>query len=325
MKRQCVDAFGEEECKINGESSKSDSSLESDTREPVECYENCVDSEQKCLFEDVTSLWDKHGGSKDKAKSFWVPYSSKPRCLLEATALQIGKFHLQDFEFSGVEFWAQYRRSNDGLGFHFDKDEHAAREENVWKHPALATATYLSNEGAPLVVFETYSAEDTDAEEQKDHSEETGKRRNENIPSNPPRAWIVFPSQGRHVVFSGGLLHGVASEVMVTDQAIKSTGTGGRLSFLVNVWVDHKPKEVQQLTNEMIEMFTSNVEGAFQLTETSSEALCTEDIEVLPDSKVINLKEHVQGDTGPLPCDEILQIRTKIKNPPYIKLTYKDA
>jgi len=332
MKRQRDDSFEEDEHKNQDEASRTEDDVnrydeddERETRELVECFENAVNNTES-LCKDVKLLWDQYGGSRDNAKSFWVPYSSEPRCLLEATALQIGKFHLQDFEFSGVEFWAQYRSSNDGLGFHFDKDEHAAREENLWKHPTVATATYLSNEGAPLVVFETHSAEDIEENDTESHLEDTLICLGENDPSNPPQAWVIFPRQGRHVVFSGGLLHGVASELTIADPATKrdNAQNEGRLSFLVNVWLDHKPKEIEQLPDEKIRVFSSKFESAFQL-KASNECACTQEIEVLPTSTLINLKEHVPGDTGPLPLDEILQIRAESKDPPLIKLIYKNV
>eukprot|EP00548_Thalassiothrix_antarctica_P020158 CAMPEP_0194191200 /NCGR_PEP_ID=MMETSP0154-20130528/65912_1 /TAXON_ID=1049557 /ORGANISM="Thalassiothrix antarctica, Strain L6-D1" /LENGTH=386 /DNA_ID=CAMNT_0038913693 /DNA_START=20 /DNA_END=1181 /DNA_ORIENTATION=+ len=325
---------------------------DSNNDEPVQCFDNSVvnyvdddigrgvnNNNINNLYEDVLRLWDNYGGSRKSAKSFWLSYSSKPRCLLEATALQIGKFHLgNDYEFAGVEFWAQNRRcrSSDGegdmgLGFHFDKDEYAAREQNLWKHPVVATATYLTNEGAPLVVFDTHSADDAGNSDDDDDDdavvvkgEATTTNQNDDSLAlfGPPHAWIIYPSKGRHVAFSGDMLHGVAAELMIANEKDNSSNNNNsssqqqqhrRLSFLVNIWLEEKPMETHQLTDEEIKntfLNTNTIKGAFQLegeecrAESNTPSTVFEVSPTTTKTKLIKLKEHLAGDMNPLPSPD---------------------
>jgi hypothetical protein len=218
-------------------------------------------------------LWKLAGGSREGAKSFWIARNSSPRCAVERLALDVAARHFRPgddgaipeqaggVEWSsvlGAEFWVQVRESSDdralsGLEFHFDKDEKALEEWDVFAHPALATATYLTRGGAPLVVFSTTidgdaeaeaaqasrSAEaadedgagDADAADVARPADDVGTAEDatdpdcghpEGVPTDagdagaagPSRAWIAFPAPRRHVCFAGDLLHGVPAELL---------------------------------------------------------------------------------------------------------------
>merc|ERR1712166_187317 len=73
----------------------------------------------------------------------------------------------------GGEWWVQLRKTNENIGFHVDKDEGVASEEQWMKMPALSTVTYLTDEGGPT---------------------------------------LVFPKKNRHILFRGNLQHGVVGE-----------------------------------------------------------------------------------------------------------------
>lgn len=189
------------------------------------------------------------------AKSFWIDRKSEPLCLLEAFAQEVASYHLSDYV--GAEFWVQIRNNevNDrGLELHFDKDEKLCALKDIWKHPAIATATYLdvtslglTNGGAPLLVFDTSSTDNA--------SSNAG---------GPKSSWLVFPKENRHVAFGGDLLHGIPDEleaVLASDplahpnkptpprsiDGVRPTAHYTRVSILVNVWTDVKPLGLKRI------------------------------------------------------------------------------
>lgn len=42
---------------------------------------------------------------------------------------------------AGAEWWIQYRKGHQGIGFHYDKDEGIASEQQWMKMPAFSTVT----------------------------------------------------------------------------------------------------------------------------------------------------------------------------------------
>ncbi len=204
-------------------------------------------------------LWNCLGGSRDYAKSSWISADSDPRCSLERLALNCLKFH--GGHFSGAEFWVQYREgstsdsgTSNGLEFHFDKDEQAVLESDTWLHPEVSTVTYLCGgddrhrnnsfpNGAPLVIFET-------------HSEEDSKSGQVSGAYSPARSWTIFPLPRAHVAFAGTLLHGVPAELnpLIYPKSSKQGNCSyRRLSVAVNLWKDHKPKGSEPLPQSLIE------------------------------------------------------------------------
>ena len=195
-----------------------------DAPAPVQCWDDAVVIHGS-LVRDAKLLWETYGGDQSTAKSFWLDADAEPSCQLEALALEIADFHLQGADYAGVEIWTQFRTKNSGgLGFHFDKDEQAALKDNAWKHPVVGTATYLTSGGAPLVVFATASPEGDEESHQEGGSsgsetkqssvyESTKKPKTGNETSllaednadsedQVSRAWVCYPSKGRHVAFA---------------------------------------------------------------------------------------------------------------------------
>jgi hypothetical protein len=186
------------------------------------------------------SLWNSDGGDRKSAKSFWISAKSCPNNSLEEFALNCGKFHLKE-NFVGAEYWVQLRTVNDvnnnnedeaGLQFHFDKDEQALIDYDVWSHPTLSTVTYLDVSkhsrlpigGPPIVIFET------------EENKENGEDDNDDVKS----AFVSFPESSRHIAFNGKFLHGVSAELnqLCSPRTVVSYS---RLSLLVNIWSDHRP------------------------------------------------------------------------------------
>ena len=192
--------------------------------------------------------WTRHGGDRTVAKSSWLPRGASPRSPLEALAYGVLRAHTPDDTpqdaVAGAEYWVQIRGGNGtigagiripksdgkkGLGLHFDKDERAHAERGEWRHPLLATATYLGDTGAPLVVFDTAS-------------DGQGRVR---------RGWLVAPRTARHVAFLGDRLHGVPAELAPENllrsriDITKDVEGTTRISVLVNLW-DRKPVGVSR-------------------------------------------------------------------------------
>ena len=213
--------------------------------------------------------WTRHGGDRTVAKSSWLPRGASPRSPLEALAYGVLRAHTPDEApmdaVAGAEYWVQIRQGRSGgLGLHFDKDEQAHAERDEWHHPMLASATYLTNGGAPLAIFDTTS-------------DGKGPVR---------RGWLVSPQRGRHVAFLGDRLHGVPAEL--APEGSQAT----RVSVLVNLW-DRRPAGVSRApAGEACEPFAL----CFAHKVTPPIAA------VQPDDH--RLAEHRDGDTGPIPLEK---------------------
>lgn len=174
--------------------------------------------------------------------SNWLAATAEPRCSLERLAKAIFDKHTAGIAFdpktSGAEWWAQVREGgqpHEGIEFHWDVDEHfcdiEAGHDGVHVHPHLSTVTYLSEEGgAPTVILHARCPTDaTPGAVAKVYG--------------PLSAGAVsWPRLGKTIVFDGSDLHG----------AVPPRGEGcpsglRRVTFLVNVWLGHRPHAVEPL------------------------------------------------------------------------------
>jgi len=170
--------------------------------------------------------------------SSWMPCKGAPRCFAESIALAIFEHHTQGAHFdpakSGAEWWGQVRNSGDveeGIQCHWDTDEAAVERDAINIHPHLSTVTYLTDCGAPTLIVD---------------------RRNPLKADDVPKAvygrikhgLLSPPSIGKHVVFDGQLLHGTAPQV-------GGLAAGQRVTFLVNVWLNHRPSNCYRLRKSM--------------------------------------------------------------------------
>ncbi|CAM9153425.1 unnamed protein product [Hapterophycus canaliculatus] len=80
-----------------------------------------------------------------------------PRNCLERLALDIFEAHTPDARFnratSGAEWWTQVIDESDDIGWHWDKD-YGMEAHGINVHPCLATVTYLSANGGPTIILE---------------------------------------------------------------------------------------------------------------------------------------------------------------------------
>ena len=99
-------------------------------------------------------------------------------------------------------------------------------------YPLRGTVTYFSYAGAPTLILVNGKGSDTSSED---------------ITGEVPGPYVLsFPRVGKHVAFDGKCLHGAPVDMIEGDSdadadadAAKST----RVTFLVNIWVNHIPPQ----------------------------------------------------------------------------------
>jgi hypothetical protein len=158
----------------------------------------------------------------------------------------------------------QTRNADTAIDLHYDKDETMAELFDLGFFPALSTVTYWTamneheyNGAAPTVVFRRHY---------EDESPETGIR----------EMLMSHPAPGKHLVFDGRLLHGAPAHTglrrrpaaspppddndgSVTPATAITTGPKLRITFLVNIWVGHRPCDAMILPNEIRERLVHGV------------------------------------------------------------------
>ena len=179
-----------------------------------------------------TNAWEKRVRNKhlkhSKAATNWASMANilEPRTASEMAVALLFKIAFPDGKLpaggiGGGEWWVQLRNTNENIGFHVDKDEGVASEEQWMKMPVLSTITYLTNEGGPTLILDQAS----------------NRGGNVQIPELPTSGVLVYPKKNRHVLFKGNLQHGVVGEFGGKRPV---GGNKRRISFLVNWW-DKKP------------------------------------------------------------------------------------
>ena len=180
-------------------------------------------------------------------RTYFLRACDEPKCALERLALQIFDLHAPgiakdvDRTRSGAEFWMQLRHpaasaegadadenSSPSMGFHWDKDEELHAVSGLYVHPQVSTVTYLSDGGAPTLILAKRAG--------------VGGQISE---APVPKAWLSQPAAGKHVAFDGRFLHGVLAALRQSDSA------GKRVTFLVNIWVHHRPLGVRRFPGEL--------------------------------------------------------------------------
>lgn len=115
---------------------------------------------------------------------------------------------------NGAEWWYQVKVDNESINFHYDKDEGLASAHGRMRHPLLSTVTYIRAVGGPTVIFNQSTIDG-----------------NVDVPVIPESAHLVYPKAGRHVIFQGGLQHGVVGELSHIHQDLLK-----RVTLLINWW-----------------------------------------------------------------------------------------
>ena len=160
---------------------------------------------------------------------------------------------------SGAEFWAQVRRPgapHESIGMHWDKDEWFFADCAMFVHPQLSTVTYLAEGGAPTFVADGCTPQ---AMSDATRAGGGGAGAAEGLHAS-------FPRVGKHLVFDGQLLHGApaawrtaaagaapapaaaaAAAAAAAEQRPAQHRAPPRVTFLVNIWLNHRPMRVRPL------------------------------------------------------------------------------
>ncbi len=185
--------------------------------------------------------------SKD---TFWINSNQSPRNILEKYALEIFHYHTQNttynFDISGAEYWVQIKNvadNNNGIDLHYDKDEEIAKIFEIGIFPQISTVSYLTSScNNPTIIYKKTNDNNIDE-------------------SNIQNCWISFPRTNKHISFDGRYLHGAPS---VLSQYIRNGNVGVennsniRITFLVNIWLNHHPYNINPISSDIINMINNN-------------------------------------------------------------------
>ena len=163
---------------------------------------------------------------------------------------------------------------DDEVGMHFDAD-YALEEQasGVFLHPRVATITYLSDVGVPTLILDKRSPPPQDVEKSSLNGSIT-------------KGWLSHPSFGKHVSFDGRLLHGAPGEFFPSASTPESSKydddvpepqtkkqkveekadeednalVGKRITFLVNIWLNHSTMDAVILDDDIVNRLTTTWE-----------------------------------------------------------------
>ncbi len=227
----------------------------------VRTYEDVFSEELlEQLIKEAPEL-DKVGRSRllsnNKRQTFWMPMgvgAPKPRFGIEhAVNLLFDLLYANSYESEsnikmrerrkqivGGKYWVQYRPSNEDVSFHYDKDEGLASDHMIMRFPQFATVTYLSNAGAPTIIFNQTVTQNGNVE----------------VPQTPTNTFIVYPKKNKHMINRGDLNHGALQKLSANP--LKEDEI--RITFVVS-WETKKPLEpnCHYLTDDEINEFTSKL------------------------------------------------------------------
>ncbi|KAI2499813.1 hypothetical protein MHU86_14694 [Fragilaria crotonensis] len=221
------------------------------------------------LLEDCAMVFSARTKSDAAAYSagctYFAPAAMKPRCALEALALRVFHEHTKDLpkgcflpEQSGAEWWTLVlnadppkdsqddtddNEDHDEVGMHFDADYGLEDQApGLLLHPRIATITYLSDIGAPTLVLDRKSLHRM--------PEELGERF--------VGDGCVDPSSAEERPHKKQKLeHGGESAVTVPTAAAITLSNepqqSQRVTFLVNVWLNHCPMDAELLDDDIID------------------------------------------------------------------------
>ena len=231
-------------------------------------------------------------------RTYWMPAdgSIQPRCALEQFALDVFEHHVprQGFDYdpetSGAEWWCQLRPSpetgrhravqqqkscgeeeedafTNGISFHVDKDEELRilTGGSTYVHPHLSTITYLTNLGSPTLIMDCQV------------HPLTGEWM---VPEESVEGFVSWPSVGKHTSFDGRYLHASPLDLMGDEDAFpkqlkaaqaRMASEGAELSktqkrrcrrvtFLVNIWLNYKPYDVNPYPESMLDKMSGRDE-----------------------------------------------------------------
>eukprot|EP01038_Epipyxis_sp_PR26KG_P011283 gene11283-15136_t len=216
---------------------------------------NNEESNQQDIITDCYKVFNAKEISKSDDYStgqvFFIHSNATPRCTLETMAQKIFQQHTQGLSFdpanSGAEWWTQVIDYRDDIGYHWDRD-YGLEEDGIHKYPLYGTVTYLSKCGGPTIVTNLTGTENS----------------NQLVEGNVKEFCLCSPNLFSHLLFDGSLLHAASSDFILEDDddedSISSNEVMKRVTFLVNIWINHVPSQainLPQITADEL----SNIHG----------------------------------------------------------------
>lgn len=188
------------------------------------------------------------GKKYSSGETYWVAASATPRTALEKLAKSVFDFHTKDLtggedydeDKSGAEWWTLVLDNQDDIGLHWDRDYAMESDSGIFVHPHLSTVTYLTSVGGPTIGLDRVSPM------QKGEPDE--------ILGPVPQAFLSRPLAGKHIAFDGRLLHGAPADANAWHA--DKGGEGTRVTFLVNVWLNHVPETAEPFPEEKLGQLT---------------------------------------------------------------------
>eukprot|EP00747_Dinoflagellata_sp_TGD_P019240 gnl/TRDRNA2_/TRDRNA2_127035_c1_seq1.p1 gnl/TRDRNA2_/TRDRNA2_127035_c1~~gnl/TRDRNA2_/TRDRNA2_127035_c1_seq1.p1 ORF type:complete len:278 (+),score=45.38 gnl/TRDRNA2_/TRDRNA2_127035_c1_seq1:27-836(+) len=152
-------------------------------------------------------------------------------------------------------------------------------------------------------------------------------------PVDYPDAWVCFPCVGRHVAFAGAFLHGVPA--YINPAATAESGDAkrqkhgradrSRLSVFVNVWLDRKPDEIEELPAEALSNLSIGL-GAFRLNSDADAERYESHIPIDIDVGEIHTARFeddlIDNPAAFLPADQLCNAAAMSPLPPLLRLHY---
>ncbi|KAG7339373.1 hypothetical protein IV203_006507 [Nitzschia inconspicua] len=148
-----------------------------------------------------------------------------------------------------------------GISMHVDKDEdlRILTGGTTYIHPHLSTVTYLTNLGSPTMIMNcrVHPLEGTWI-----------------VPDETMEGFVSWPALGKHISFDGRYLHAAPCDLMeegTFEKQINFTPIENdpkhnkvlgrrhrRITFLVNIWLNHHPFDVHPFPDTMIDKMSGN-------------------------------------------------------------------
>ena len=164
----------------------------------------------------------KASSTYSEGRAFWINADEEPRFFAEAYALRLFRHYTAaekgvDGSLSGAEFWPLVIGAADGdVSPHYDKD-YGAEDSGRHLYPRVGTVTYLADAGGSTVFFQQLECSP--------------------LPCDISRGWLSKVASGKLVAFDGRLLHCASTQLVRSA----SPSSCERVTFLVNVWINHRP------------------------------------------------------------------------------------
>ena len=268
MQRLADFGVGDEECKIEFISGFNEA-RDYDIPGPMGDASMQLHSIDYHSVEDIAK--DCHTLAALSKETFWIDRHASPRCRLEAVAQQIMQYHLDvnqigdEYKTVGAEYWCQVKDpiSEDniasGVDIHYDKDEFLSDKLEIGVFPAISTVTYLT---APAASAATIIL---------------GNKINDTVGEGIKGCLLSYPHIHKHVSFDGRFLHGAPAALNkpvflhgsrggppeANDKAADDTNgiPDKRVTFLVNVWIRHRPLEAAYLSEDQVSVLNAAHDG----------------------------------------------------------------